>query len=82
MLQKKQTCRPVNILTVVSLQTKHLQVRVAMYCLRDLFCISLSTLYVSLSSRMDKAFGERIDGTGMLSLVYNIKAFCETTRLF
>ena len=60
-----------NILTVVSLQTKHLQVRVAMYCLCDLFSISLSTLYVSLSSRMDKAFGERIDGTGTLSLVYN-----------
>ena len=62
---KKQTCRPVNILTVVSLQTKHSQVRVAMYCLCDLFYISLSTLYVSLYSRMDKAFGERIDGTGM-----------------
>ena len=71
-----------NILTVLSLQTKHLQVRVAMYCLRDLFYISLSTLYVSLSSRMDKAFGDRIDGTGMLSLVYNAKAFCKTTGRF
>ena len=71
-----------NILTVVSLQTKHLQVRVAMYCLRDLFYISLSSLYVSLSSRMDKAFGDRIDGTGMLSLVYNAKAFCKTTGRF
>ena len=59
------TCRPVNILTVVSLQTKHLQGRAAMYCLCDLFSISLSTLYVSLYSRMDKAFGDRIDGTGM-----------------
>ena len=68
-----------NILTVVSLQTKHLQVRVAMYCLCDLFSISLSTLYVCLSSRMDKAFGERIDGTGTLSLVYNAKTFGETS---
>ena len=83
MLQKnRHACRPVNILTVVSLQTKHLQVRVAMYCLRDLFYISLSSLYVSLSSRMDKAFGDRIDGTGMLSLVYNAKAFCKTTGRF
>ena len=71
-----------NILTVVSLQTKHLQVRVAMYCLFDLFSISLSTLYVSLYSRMDKAFGDRIDGTGMPSLVYNAKAFCKTTGRF
>ena len=56
--------------------------RVAMYCLRDLFSISLSTLYVSLSSRMDKAFGDRIDGTGTLSLVYNAKALYKTTGRF
>ena len=69
-------------MTVVSLQTKHLQVRVATYCLCDLLCISLNTLYVSLYSRMDKAFGDRIDGTGMLSLVYNAKAFGETSVYF
>ena len=56
--------------------------RVAMYCLCDVFYISLSTLYVSLSSRMDKAFGDRIDGTGMPSLVYNSKAFGETSGSF
>ena len=55
-----------NILTVVSLQTKHLQGRAAMYCLCDLFSIIwVHHNYVSLSSRMDKAFGDRIDGTGM-----------------
>ena len=79
MLQKKTDLPTCQYLKVMSLQTKHLQVRVAMYCLCDLFSISLSTLYLSLYCRMDKAFGERIDGTGMLSLVYNSKAFGETS---